>query len=922
MVRKNESAKSQERKAPRSGALWAALLALGLSLGAAPFVARAATYHGVIPAGAAEKFRPAPSSGKISPALLEVAGSLRSLRPEQRMERNRMRQTHTALPVFKVAGPEASLLQVYITLKDTSPATLDRLRRAGAQVDLVSPDAPLLQGWIPLDRLEEIAELPEVVYLSRPNYSLCNAGAVTSEGDTAMGADEIRSGALEASCISGSAFSVSGAGVPIGVLSVGLFDSQYYASGGNGDARVGSGDLPSAQSPLDTWLGAIRLFPVKEVTYFNMPRFTVPPAELTKNGNVVSVRPRGTRDLPGNRLYTPAGALMLEVVHDIAPGSNLMFGDASTDLQFHISREYLVEQGARVIVDDVAFPGLGRYDGSSALSSRVNELVNFNNIVYVTAVGDYTSGDALKTVGETSYKPKFIQTLFYANPAGSQGYYENFHSFSGSPDQPTLSRDETLEVIGDPYLGYFEAWLVWDDVWVNDIYTYEVGQGRGTRISQQGRATDDMDLLLINRETLDFSNPIAYSTSIQNGRGANPVEHIITSNTSIPMSLVIKRKNREDRRPTMMTLVITAGKVEEPDHLSHGVPLVNSDARSAISVGAVDVNANYGIDSQIEIDTIPGRNPGRGGKIGVFRHWSSDTAAKPEVLSFDNVKTATSQITRSSLSQGGTVRRTDHYLAQGSSIAAAHVAGFCALLRQRFPSVPARDFKAILSDSTNGNTIPLMTSALAGFANPPSYRLLNPASVYCNLLVSSSVSTEVAMAAGKVTYNFADGAQGWTAYPPREFNPFNHPDMWAEAGRLVVRANQIESFGYWESPTLTFLDPVTGEQRSALNPKKVYRLTMTVGTEETDPQRVPDFRLRLMTSTADEVATLEVFGRSAMAKNAPTTPEGRSYEILYRPTPETAPYGVVAALDVFPFHPEDNSTAAIYLNEVTFEELP
>jgi len=396
------------------------------------------------------------SPGKITPDLMEVAGALRSLQPQQRANLSRLRDNHIALPVFKVSGSDASMLQVYMYLKDTAPATLNRIRMAGAQIELVNPDAPLVQARIPLDQLEQIAELPAVVKLARPNYSLCNVGLITTEGDAAMGADEVRSGMAGLDCASSIAGpALDGAGVSIGVLSVGLFDYEYSPAGRNSDARVQTLDLPAAPStppPSANRLGAIRLFPITtNLSYFFMPDLFMYDRLCPANGLSVPTDPRMVGNA-GSRLAVPTGALMLEVIHDVAPSAPLLFGDASTDLQFHISREYLAENGVRVMVDDVAFPGLGRYDGTSAVSVRASQLVQYNNIVYLSAVGDFTPSEAVGTSEAGHGKPLYIQTRFNGEAFGA---IDNFHSFSA----PGANRDETLEVSPDPELGFLRHFL-------------------------------------------------------------------------------------------------------------------------------------------------------------------------------------------------------------------------------------------------------------------------------------------------------------------------------------------------------------------------------------------------------------------------------------------------------------------------------
>lgn len=838
-----------------------------------------------------EGFRLQQVESKIAPDLWEVVGAMRSLRPEQREELALLRADHINLPLFKLSGHNASLLQVYIHVRDTSALTLDILRRTGAQLELVNSDSRLIQARIPLDKVETFAELACVRKLSRPNYSICNVGKYTSAADNRMGTSRIRASQTDAA---GNA--LDGKGVRIGVLSVGLFDTLFSPQGGNSDRRIASGDIPR-RSPVDpNMFGAVRLFPSFAI---NTNDYMVP------NPATLEFDPwRPIQGRMNNRMPVPTGALMLEALYDIAPGASYLFGDASTDEEFFRNRQTLVNQGAQILVDDAAFPGVGRYDGSSALSNQATQFVNLNDVVCITAVGDYTPPPSTGTPAVTAGKPIYINTYFNAT-SPNQG--KNYHGFS-RPD--AVIRDETLEIAIDPTLGFFEAYLVWDDVWVNKNYK------DGTE--KQGQATDDIDMYIIDRATLNSTSPIAFSTLIQNGGAYNPVERIMTSNNSNDLSLVIHRKNIYDRRPTLMTLVITAGVVEEPNYITHGIPLCNSDALDVISVGAISLTpgTNIGSVDVIAEDTIPGRGIGPGAQYyNRFIQWRAG-AQKPEVCCYDNVETFTGRERYPS--------DLDYY-ARGSSIAAAHVAGFCVLLRQKFPDLPAKSFLSILSSSTSpdgdplhANAIPIMTSLLS-YTNAPSYKRLEAENAYSNMF-SGITTPRPILGPGYVRYLFNEGPGYWTS-GPTSGSPYFLPEFSAESDRLVIKSNKMNTYGFWDSPVLRWPDAQTGELRSALDPSKLYCATIRIGTDQPDPQRVPDFRIRLISISNDEAVMLVVSGRTSEGLHAPSTPEGREYKLYYQPTPEVAAFGVRLAVDMINFHTTDDEKASLFINEMKFEEL-
>lgn len=831
------------------------------------------------------------AESKIAPDLWEVVGAMRSLRPAQRQELALLRADHITKPLFKISGSDASLLQVYIYVHDTSALTLDILRKSGARVELINADSRLVQARIPLDAVETFAELACVRKLSRPNYSICNVGQYTSAADNRMG-----TALLRASQTDGAGKALDGSGVRIGVLSVGLFDNLYASQGGNSDARIRSGDIPSNPFANTNNFGAVRLFPsFSSTTDYMIPNY----AAL----NFDPWHPVFAR--LNNQRVVPTGALMLEVLYDIAPGATFLFGDASTDEEFFRNRQTLVAQGAQILVDDAAFPGVGRYDGSSALSNQATNFVHLNDVVCITAVGDYTPPPAVASRAVTAGKPIYINTYFNGT---TPNYGRNYHGFS-APD--AVIRDETLEIAIDPVLGFFEAYLVWDDVWVNKNYK------DGTQ--NQGQATDDMDIYIVDRKTLEITSPIAFSTLIQNGGAYNPVERIITSNRSFDLSLIIRRKNTNDRRPTLMTLVITAGIVEEPHYITHGIPLCNSDAIDVISVGAISLTPGNNVSSVnvVSEDTIPGRDIGPGARYyNRFIQWRPG-AQKPEVCCYDNVETFT----------GRERYPSDlNYYARGSSIAAAHVAGFCALLRQKFPDMPAKSFLTHLTNTSSpdgdpfhANAIPIMTDLLT-LQGAPAYKRLEAENTYSNLL-TGIIAPRPILGPGHVTYRFTEGAGHWT-YGPSSGSPYPLPEFAVESDRLVMKSNQSQTYGYWDSPVMRWLDAQTGELQSALNPNKLYCATVRIGTDQPDPLRVPDFRIRLITISNDESIMLVVSGRTSEGGlHAPSTPEGREYKIFYQPTPEVAPFGVRLAVDMINFHTTDDTKASLYINEVRFEEF-
>lgn len=101
---------------------------------------------------------------------------------------------------------------------------LSGLRGLGAELVSAHPKYRTLRARVPLAAIEQVASLPGVRFVARPAPAVTNAGLVTSQGDGAHRAPDLR------------ALGLSGAGVRIGVLSDGV-DSLA--------ASIAAGELPA-----------------------------------------------------------------------------------------------------------------------------------------------------------------------------------------------------------------------------------------------------------------------------------------------------------------------------------------------------------------------------------------------------------------------------------------------------------------------------------------------------------------------------------------------------------------------------------------------------------------------------------------------------------------------------------------------------
>ncbi len=204
---------------------------------------------------------------------------------------------------------KAGRVQVDIAVSDTSEGGLDTLRAHGLDIEIVNREFLRVQGWVPVEKLEDLAGEAVVKRIRPPSYGRSRKGAarqtrigsVNSQGDVIHRCDQAR------------AMGFTGAGVKVGVVSDGVDGLAESQSTGN--------------------LG---------------------PVEVLNAGS-------------GDE-----GTAILEIIADCAPGAALAFSPGTTSLAFVNSVNALRAAGAIIIVDDIGFFDEPFYeDGLVALNDRV-----------------------------------------------------------------------------------------------------------------------------------------------------------------------------------------------------------------------------------------------------------------------------------------------------------------------------------------------------------------------------------------------------------------------------------------------------------------------------------------------------------------------------------------------------------------------
>jgi hypothetical protein len=478
-------------------------------------------------------------------------------------------------------------VQVYIEVTELKLGTLDQLRIAGAIVEVVSGPAatpgktgklddvplvfsaiPIVQANVPASRLQAVAALSFVEFVRLPSYGIPQTGSVDTQGDSILQANLARM-----------QFGVDGTGVRVGVISDGIggiFDPTNCALSTEVPNPIQTGDLPNATP-------------------------TCADGVLTSTSGGITARSfRADGDLEPFAPDTTSGqaaegTAMLEIVHDLAPGAQLQFGNFGTSLEFEQAVNFLAAN-ADVVVDDISFivapPGvdpfasLGAYDGNDAVSSNTAAALNTDSNpirAYFTAVDNFA---------QNHYEGQYVSSG--VDGTAITGEPGSLHLFQAVPNSTTNNEGfgpSIVDPLTVPAGRSVTVSLVWNDPF--------------------GGSTNDYDLFLVPLVCSGF-DPISQlplppcaisggpvpgaSTDSQTGT-QDPVEIAVISNKGAsPVAVGIVIQNVSNAAATRtFDMFIQGGLGNVPNHnfntVSGSVP-AEGDAGgspvSVVSVGAID----------------------------------------------------------------------------------------------------------------------------------------------------------------------------------------------------------------------------------------------------------------------------------------------------------------------------------------------
>jgi subtilisin family serine protease len=341
-------------------------------------------------------------------------------------------------------------------------------------------------------------------------------GAVTSQAVEAMNVDEARN-----------LFDVNGEGITIGVISDSFDRSLTTEISANDD--ILSGDLPGEGNPNG---------------------FSKPVSVLDDSvDNSSSLQGGDTID---------EGRAMLQLIHDVAPGAELVFhevGKNDQDLAGAIND--LTAAGADIIVDDIGFTNEPFFQ--DGLSSQAIDDAAAEGVAYFSAVGNYAN---------TSYESEFRGVESEENSESSipglEGYV--FHDFNPEAEVD-IFQGVTLETGGGINLSF-----QWDEPFAS------VG-GKG--------ASNDLDIFL-----LDSENKIVAS-STQSNVGKDAFERLSfgasTDEEAGEYNLVIGQDAAAGgEAPGLIKYIDLGGGTQDAEYFTGGSTAYGHvNANGAESVGAV-----------------------------------------------------------------------------------------------------------------------------------------------------------------------------------------------------------------------------------------------------------------------------------------------------------------------------------------------
>ncbi|HYE35968.1 S8 family peptidase [Methylocaldum sp.] len=297
----------------------------------------------------------------------KVGQTLSKLHNEYRAFQGRAANTHakpeTFQPRTEMVQVRGNYVAIYAVASNDSGVLRAGLEKLGMKDVTVS--GRVVSGWLPIPAIGQLEAVPGLQFV-RPAYPpIKRSGSVDSQGDAAMRSNTARM-----------SFGVDGNGIAIGVLS-----NSYNCLGG-AENDIASGDLPSGITVL-------------------------------KDDDLCP---------PGTVPTTDEGRAMMQIIHDVAPGAQILFHtDGEDQFKFADAVIVLANAGAKIIVDDVGYFDEPMFqDGHSA--QAIDEAVA-KGVAYFSSAGNEN---------RSSYEAPFRPSGTLIDEGG--GFICEAHDFDPGPD--------------------------------------------------------------------------------------------------------------------------------------------------------------------------------------------------------------------------------------------------------------------------------------------------------------------------------------------------------------------------------------------------------------------------------------------------------------------------------------------------------
>ncbi|WP_165073598.1 hypothetical protein [Paludisphaera rhizosphaerae] len=263
--------------------------------------------------------------------MAQLGGQLIGLYLKQQSGINNTQTLQDAYPALQISN--GSVL-VGLTTWGNLNSFRTTLTNLGMKVTASSTTYGMVNGWVPINQLYSIAQLPGLVS-GRPIYTPHTSayqGAAHNQALEGLQAD-----------VAATKYNVTGSGVTVGVLS-----DSFNALGGYA-ADVTSGDLPANVTILQDYSGG-----------------------------------------------ADEGRAMSQNIYDIAPGAGLQFATAFIDdLSFANNIKALAAAGSDIIVDDIGYANEPFFQ-DGIISQAVNTVVG-QGVPYFSAAGNSQDSGYLST---------------------------------------------------------------------------------------------------------------------------------------------------------------------------------------------------------------------------------------------------------------------------------------------------------------------------------------------------------------------------------------------------------------------------------------------------------------------------------------------------------------------------------------------